>query len=290
MYIIADSGSTKTDWCAVDKNDGLVKVNVQTSGINPIHQKDEDIRVVLEKELLPALGEQDIVFNVDEVFFYGAGCIPETHLRMKSLIGSIFPEDVKVEVATDLLGAARALCGCTEGIACILGTGANSCLYDGNGIVDNVPPLGYILGDEGSGAVLGKLFLNALLKRDLPKELGDLYFKESGLTYSDIIENVYRKPLANRFMAGIAKFIACHKDDFPMLCNLVMDNFHSFFRKNVVKYKTLESDCPVSAVGSIAWFFREELREVATLEGFTLGTVCRAPMDGLIRFHLGENV
>lgn len=197
--LIADSGSTKTDWALVDEQ-GNVMVTCKTQGISPIHQSDAEILDVLCKELV--LSEQP-----QQVFFYGSGVTEAMKSRMKSLLQQSFPE-AKVEAEGDMLGAARALFGKKPGIACILGTGANSCLYDGEKIVMNTPPLGYILGDEGSGAVIGKLFLNGIFKGTLPVSLKNKYLAWSGLDYPTIINKVYRQPLANRFLASICPFIS----------------------------------------------------------------------------------
>ena len=182
-----------------------------------------------------------------------------------------------------MLGAAHAVCGHEEGIACILGTGANSCLYDGEQIVANIPPLGYILGDEGSGAVLGKMLLNGIFKGDLPAEIRDLYLEWSGLTYPEIIDKVYRQPLANRFLASSSKFI---KDNlqYAELEGLVRYNFDTFFKKNILKY-TMSSIRVISAVGGIASAFEEQLRASADSFGYQVGKVLSSPIDGLIEYY-----
>ena len=200
--------------------------------------------------------------------------------RMEMLLRKLFVNAVKVEVCSDVLGAARALFGGREGIACILGTGANSCLYDGRRITANVPPLGYILGDEGSGAVLGRLFINALFKGGLPAAMRDEFLKETGLTLADIINKVYREPLANRFLASTSAFIHNHLYN-SRLRSLVVDNFRSFFKRNVNLYG--RRDLPVGAVGSIAFYYKSELLEAAEAEGYTVGKVIKSPMEGLVK-------
>jgi N-acetylglucosamine kinase-like BadF-type ATPase len=194
------------------------------------------------------------------------------------------PDADTVEVAGDLLGAARALCGSNEGIACILGTGANSCLYDGRQIIANTPPLGYVLGDEGSGAVLGIRFLNAVLKGLLPERLKTELLDWLQMTEADIIGRIYRQPLANRWLASLSLFIATHIDETDVRA-LVTDNFRQFFRRNVVQYG--RRDLPVCFVGSIAHYYREQLGEAAAAEGFTLGRVEKSPVDGLTAYHAG---
>ena len=193
-----------------------------------------------------------------------------------------FPS-ASVKVESDLLGAAHAVCGHEAGIACILGTGANSCQYDGDQIVANIPPLGYILGDEGSGAVLGKLLLNGIFKGDLPTEIRDLYLEWSGLSYPEIIDKVYRQPLANRFLAGISRFI---KDNLQHteLEALVEYNFDNFFKKNILKYKSSPIRT-ISAVGGIAAAFEPQLRASANRFDYQVGKVIASPIEGLIEYY-----
>ena len=271
--IIADSGSTKTDWALLDN--GQFCARVQTQGINPFHQQEDVIAAILRDELLPQLP-----FLPSEIYFYGSGVRPELEPLMCRLLSASFPAAQHVEAHGDLLGAAIALCGSEPGVACILGTGANSCLYDGNRIVQNTPPLGYILGDEGSGAVLGIRFLNALLKGRLSESLREAFFESQQLTEGDIIARVYRQPMANRWLASLSPFVHAHLGD-PGVRDIVIDNFCDFFRRNIVPYG--RRDLPVGAVGSIAYFFQSELREAADRQGFTLGTILRSPLEGMLR-------
>lgn len=280
MRLIADSGSTKTDWCFSDN--GVELCRVRTRGINPFHQDNREIARVISEELVPRLSVLH-GSNPDEVFFYGAGCVGDKVSALSDVLHGIFPFAKTVDVETDMLGAARSLCGHKLGIACILGTGANSCLYDGVKIVANVPPLGYILGDEGSGAVLGKMFLNAIFKGDLSGTIKDLYLKETGYTYHQIINKVYREPSANRFLASASEFIGKHIGEHPELRSLVVDNFRNFFRKNVAKYN--DRSLPVGAIGSVAYYYRDELEEAARAEGYVVGCVEKSPMNGLVRYH-----
>lgn len=200
---------------------------------------------------------------------------------MKQMLAQFFPTQ-KIEVHSDLMAAARALCQHEEGIACILGTGANSCLYDGNDIVKNTPALGYILGDEGGGAVLGRLFMNAIFKNPAFAEIRDSYLKKTKLTQADIINKVYREPMANRFLATTSLYISEHIDN-PLLRNLVVQNFRQFFRNNIVPYQRPE--LPVHFVGSMAHHYKDLLDEAAKAEGFQLGTVMKSPMEGLVSYH-----
>lgn len=276
MILIADSGSTKTDWAVVDN--GRQVVAMSTQGINPFHQDAENIATVIEEELLPKMGN----IEPEGIFFYGSGCREDKVEMMCGILGKAFPQCARIEAQGDLLAAARAVCGEREGIACIMGTGANSCLYDGNRVVENTPPLGYILGDEGSGAVLGKLFVNALFKGQLPSKLKDEWLEESGLSLNIIINKVYREPLANRFLASTSRFIHQHLSVEP-LERMVVYNFREHFRRNVNQYG--RKDLTVGAIGSVAYYYREQLQKAATVEGYTLGKVMRSPMDGLVRYH-----
>ena len=297
MKLIADSGSTKTDWTLLHdtgrRADEVFVKTFKTQGITPVHQSPAEIRQILVQELMPQLStfsraelvhskilETPLLSNIN-VFFYGSGCTPANVPMMKQMLGEVFSPQ-KVEVYSDLMAAARALCGHEEGIACILGTGANSCLYDGENIVQNTPPLGYILGDEGSGAVLGKLFVNALFKDAQFADIRDAYLAETKLTMPFIINKVYREPLANRFLASTSVFIHQHLE-FRPLRQMVVDNFRSFFQRNLVQYQ--RRDLSVHAVGSIAFNYQEELKEAAEKEGFTIGHLLATPMEGLVEYH-----
>lgn len=295
MILIADSGGSKTDWALISlpTDNSKCVLKVRTQGLNPFHQSKDVILKALEEELMPALykaaeqsgtfsKEYDIAEKVTQIAFYGAGCTKALSPIVGEALAIAFPS-ASIKVESDLLGAAHAVCGHEEGIACILGTGANSCLYDGEQIVANIPPLGYILGDEGSGAVLGKMLLNGIFKGDLPTEIRDLYLEWGGLTYSEIIDKVYRQPLANRFLASSSKFI---KDNlqYAELEGLVRYNFDTFFKKNILKY-TMSSIRVISAVGGIASAFEEQLRASADSFGYQVGKVLSSPIDGLIEFY-----
>ena len=268
-------------------------LKVRTQGLNPFHQSKDVILKALEEELMPALykaaeqsgtfsKEYDIAEKVTQIAFYGAGCTKALSPIVGEALAVAFPS-ASIKVESDLLGAAHAVCGHEEGIACILGTGANSCLYDGKQIVANIPPLGYILGDEGSGAVLGKMLLNGIFKGDLSAEIRDLYLEWSGLTYPEIIDKVYRQPLANRFLAGSSKFIK-ENLQYAELEELVRYNFDTFFKKNILKY-TVSSIRVISAVGGIASAFEEQLRASADSFGYQVGKVLSSPIDGLIEYY-----
>ena len=275
MKLIADSGSTKTDWVLADGRD--IVGRFQTQGMNPFHQSEDDMRAILLTELLPSLHSACATQPQPlAIHFYGSGVRPELEPVMERLLLSVFPDANHVEAHGDLLGAARALFGQEPGIACILGTGANSCLYDGSRIVQNTPPLGYILGDEGSGAVLGIRFLNALYKGFIDDDIVSDFQRSMGLTVGDVIARVYRQPMANRFLASLSPFIQAHLDH-PRVSQIVVDNFRDFFRRNVVQYQ--RPDLHVGFVGSIAWHYQDQLREAAAAEGFSVGCILKDPCD-----------
>ena len=276
MKLIADSGSTKTDWVLTDG--AAIRGRFQTQGLNPFHQSEDDIMAILRSELLP----QFPCLPSFDVFFYGSGVRPELEPLMQHAISAVLPQVLHVEVNGDLLGAARAVCGADEGIACILGTGSNSCLYDGRKIVANIPPLGYILGDEGSGAVLGARFLNALYKGFMPSSLVSEFQKDMNLSMAEVITRVYRQPMANRFLASLAPFIRRHIA-LPEVHQLVTDSFRDFFRRNVLRYQ--RPDLQVGFAGSIACSFEDCLSEAAVAEGLTLGRIIKSPIDGLVEYH-----
>lgn len=273
--LIADSGSTKTEWDL----DGL---RIKTQGINPFHQDDDTIRAILCDELLPQLYSHCSVseFSSLKVSFYGSGVRPELEEKIVRLLSEAFPEAKQIDAHSDLLGAAIALCGHSEGIACILGTGANSCLFDGQRIVKNTPPMGYVLGDEGSGAVLGIRFLNALYKDRLPHTILSDFEAYIGMNLAQVINRVYRQPLANRWLASLSEFIHAHVDE-PLIEALIVENFRDFLRYNVDPYG--RRDLPVSALGSIAYYYQSQFLEALKSEGYTVGKILRGPLDGLVR-------
>ena len=280
MILIADSGSTKTDWCLAHRGD--VVARTATQGINPFYQSDEDIVRVLRDEMVSHW--PDGLPFPDRVVFYGAGVRPEMTPRMRKLLKEVFGVE-QVDAHGDLLGAARALFGRQAGLACILGTGSNSGLYDGSFIVENTPPLGFILGDEGSGAVIGKHFVADLCKGLLPDELRQEFFQATNQDVSDIIRAVYREPLPNRYLAQTTHFIHEHLHLQPVE-DLVVGCFREFFRRNLVQYR--RPDLPVRAVGSVAFHFCEQLHRAAAEEGFALSMVAQSPIDGLVIYHKDE--
>ena len=281
MILIADSGATKTDWCfGTSLSD---KQTIHTEGINPFHTDTTNIEGIIRHQLIPQLPDTTLP-ECTAIYFYGAGCIPERTEGIENALKNCFPQ-AGIHVSTDLLGAARSLCQRKPGIACILGTGSNSCLYDGGQIIDNISPLGYILGDEGSGAYLGKRFLGDCLKRQLPTHLTEGLMALYGLSLPDILEKVYRQPQANRFLASLTPYIY-EQRKIPEVKRFLKECFTEFFKRNVLLYN---QTLPVSFTGSIAWFFQEEICESAQELQLPVGQFIRNPISGLAVYHFTFN-
>ncbi len=278
MILVADCGSTKIDWCLL--NNGKVEKQVFTMGMNAVMLTEEEMRTRIADELVAELEG----YTVEEVYFYGAGCIsPEVCGNVQRAIAANLPSAKKIEVHTDLLAAARALFGHNPGIACIMGTGSNSCYYDGEEIRDNVSPLGFILGDEGSGAVLGKLLIGDVLKNQLPADLCEKFLKQYELDRNTIIRRVYKEPQGNRFLASVTPFLI-QNIDRAEVHELVLNSFKAFFKRNIAQYNDY-TKLDVNFVGSIAHYYRPVLEEAAAACGCHVGTVIKSPMEGLIKFH-----
>lgn len=270
IILTADSGSTKTDWMLM--RDGQQLAKISTQGINPFMLSQTEIEQILQNELIRSA--QFVQPQV--VHFYGAGCRGEQCKVVEGALRHCLLELEEVIVGSDLIGAAKALFAEADGVACILGTGSNSGLYVGGEIVQNVSPLGYILGDEGSGAVLGRRLVGDVLKRQLPKSVCEDFERQTGLSSDEIINRVYRQPLANRFLASFAPFLHQHRA-VPEVHALLVDEFSRFFRRNVAAYA--RPDLPVSFVGSVAYYFEAELREAALACGFEVGVIKKQPLD-----------
>ena len=279
MKLAVDSGSTKADWGFFSNSYDLR--TIKTEGINPYHQSIDEIKAIISSGLIKNLSDDD-VNAVNEIYYYGAGCATDSICaQMTGIIKEFFP-DAAVTVDSDMLGAARALCGRAEGVACVLGTGSNSCLYNGKDITDQVPSLGYILGDEGSGAALGRRFIGDCLKRQMPDAVSKEFMERYSLNKDLIIENVYRKPLPNRYIAGFVPFIQ-EKCAVPEVHKMLIQCFSEFFTRNVINYH--KPWLPVHFVGSIAGIFADELKETADSLGMTIGRIMTSPMGGLIEYH-----
>ncbi|MDR1402850.1 MAG: ATPase [Tannerellaceae bacterium] len=276
MILLADSGSTKTEWRITDKGKSIKRI--LAPGMNPYFQQPDEIGKVIEQKLLPEING----FAIEAVYFYGAGCaVPEKNRLIRDAIRHYLP--CPVEVCSDLTGAARALCGKQAGIACILGTGSNSCFYDGKDIVRNISPLGFILGDEGSGAVLGKLLVGDCLKNQLPLHLKNKFIKQFRLTPEAVLEHVYKQPFPNRYLAGFSKFLIQNIKE-PALYNLAYNSFRSFFIRNVMQYDHYR-DYPISFTGSIAFYYQDVLLAAARSFSLPVEQITQTPMEGLLFYH-----
>lgn len=277
--LIADSGSTKTDW--ILKHASGAHFQFQSAGLNPFYQTENDIVLVLEKEVLPHLS-----FSVDQIYFYGAGCADEVTSRpiTNALKIGISTAGI-IEVASDMLGAARGLCGKEPGLACILGTGANNAFYDGKKNVHSIGSLGFWLGDEGSGSYLGKTLIVYFLQNELPQDLHQQFISiYPEINRLSVLENAYKKPFPNRYFATFSRFIFEHTAH-PFMFNLVWDAFDIFIEKYVLKHENAEK-YPVHFTGSIAYFYRDILQECLKKKGLTPGKILKSPLEGLLEYHL----
>ena len=251
MILIADSGSTKTDWCIVFNGTPIKRMG--TKGINPFFQSEEEIQQELTHSLLPQLPEG----TINSVFFYGAGCTPEKAPVLRRAIADSLPVIGNIKAYSDMLAAARGLCGHEPGIA-------------------------FILGDEGSGAVLGKLLVGDILKNQLPPAIKEAFLKQFDLTAPEIIDRVYRQPFPNRFLASLSPFLAQHLEE-PAIRSLVLNSFIAFLRRNVMQYDYKQY--PVHFIGSVAHCYKEILQEAAQTTGIQIGKILQSPMEGLIQYH-----
>ena len=275
MILIADSGATKVDWRCI-KPDGSM-VEIQTEGINAVFLTPEQIVDLLKKHLLPVLG-----LGVREVYFYGAGVVSaQVSQTLAECFDAVFP-GCSCAAESDILAAARALCGNRPGIACILGTGANTCFYDGEKITKNVRAGGFILGDDGSGAVIGKHFISDFVKGLLPKEIEEEFVRRYGLDYAGIVQKVYREGQPSRFLASFSPFINEFRSH-PHIAKLLRRCFDDFFERNISQYDY--ASCEVNLVGSVAHYYRDILEESAQAHGMKIGKILKSPITGLVEYH-----
>ncbi|MFA6401164.1 MAG: ATPase [Salinivirgaceae bacterium] len=280
MVLIADGGSTKVDWRLIS---GSRVSSYQTQGINPY--------IISEEVILDILNHADWkkeAHQINTVHFYGAGLVNEQvkGIMQKSLT-TVIGTHATINVYDDLLGAARALFGNQQGIVCILGTGSNSCFYNGKEVVEKIPALGYIVGDEGSGAYMGKQFVNALLKREFTVDFTNQLLKSENLSQDQILEGVYKKPFPNRYLASFTHIMNKYIEN-PQIRTLVANSFESFLTKNVLKYPQLK-DCNVGFVGSIATVFEAILIEVLAKHSIQIGKISKAPIDDLVNYHASSH-
>ncbi|MBL4669644.1 MAG: hypothetical protein JKY30_10330 [Flavobacteriales bacterium] len=277
MILVADSGSTKTDWRLIDEK-GKVR-QFSTIGFNPYFINSTDILSELTTSTISA-----IKGNVSKVYFYAAGCSTQENKDVVREPLTTFFSNAKIEVEHDMLAAARATCSKKRGMVAILGTGANSCLYNGIEIVENVRALGFILGDSGSGADIGKTFIKAFLGGELSLEIEEKFKKEYNLNADSILDAVYKKALPNRFLAGFSHFIFNHIDN-PDIQKMVEHRFELFFEKNICKYSDYENNT-LHLVGSIAFVYQEVLKKVALKYNVKIGKVIKQPIEELVNYHL----
>ncbi|RGM50280.1 hypothetical protein DXC10_03160 [Bacteroides sp. OM08-11] len=275
MKLIAESGSTRTEWALVEDNHLIQRAF--TEGINPFYQTRREISRNVR------LGLPEIFFRkkIEQVYYYGTGCTSD---EKKNVLEASLVAQFKtpIQVESDLLAAARSLFKCEAGIACILGTGSSSCFYDGEFIVKNIEAGGYILGDEGSGSVLGKIFLSDVLKGLAPKNVMTDFFEKFRISPSEVMESVYNRPFPNRFLSTISYFLADYTDD-DYVYGLITSNLRSFFTRNVCQYDY--KNYPIRFVGSLAYGYANILRQVAGEFGIELTIIEETPMPGLIEFH-----
>lgn len=281
--LIADSGSTKTHWELLNTQNQTT-TSFFTKGINPFYISSEDIITLLKNELPIELQTT----TINKIFFYGAGCSqPEKIETVAKALNNIFKAE-KIIVEHDLLAAAKATCKNEAGITCILGTGSNSCSYNGNEIIDNVPSLGFILGDEGSGAWFGRKLLQAYFYRELPNDLKKLFQQKYAFTKEEILNSIYSAKNPNSIVASYMPFISENKTH-PFIHELLFSGFKEFILRMVLKYEN-HNILPIHFIGSVAYLNKDILKE--TLQQFTLqtGLILQSPMEGLITYHIENNL
>jgi N-acetylglucosamine kinase-like BadF-type ATPase len=274
--LIADSGATKAEWCLLSGNR---KKTIFTAGISPYFLSTEAIRDLVQGEVASTIKN----VTVEKLFFYGTGCAnPENEKNVKKALQMVFPA-AHVSVNTDLMAAAKALCGQEKGIACILGTGSNSCFFNGKKIVRNSPGLGYVLGDEGSGAYLGRKVLQYYLYDTFDEDLRSRFDAKYVTNRVEILDNVYKKPLPNRYLASFALFLAENRGHY-MIENIIEDGLNDFFFQHLNKYNEVWKH-PVNFVGSVADGFKDVIRSLCDSYEFELGKILKNPMQGLVDYH-----
>ncbi len=276
IKLIADSGSTKTEWCLIN---GKSTKTFYTQGLSPYFLSAEQIEYIINEELKIKLKKVE----PEEIFFYGTGCSNVENVKLvKKAVQKVFKE-AKVNVDHDLMGAAKALCGHQKGIACILGTGSNSCYYNGKKIIKNSPGLGYVLGDEGSGSYLGRKVVQYFLYKTFDEDLMDRFNAKYNTNSDEILDAVYKKPLPNRYLAAFTDFLVENRGHY-MIENIIEDSFNDFFFNHVYKYRESWT-MPINFTGSVAYGFKDVLKDMCNSYELQLGIVIKKPMDGLVKFH-----
>ncbi|MFN5135087.1 MAG: N-acetylglucosamine kinase [Chitinophagaceae bacterium] len=277
IKLIADSGATKAEWCLLK---GKKKKVFFTTGISPYLMNTEQIVKMLNKELKPAIKKEAIA----EIYFYGTGCAnPDNVKSIRKALKEVFSTAKKVNVDTDIMGAARGVCGKTKGIACILGTGSNACYYNGSRILKSSPGLGYVLGDEGSGAYMGRKVIQHFLYNTFEGELMTKFDNKFKTSRLEILDKVYRQPLPNKYMASFAMFLSENRGHY-MIENIIEDSFNDFFFNHIYKFKESWQH-PVNFVGGVSFAFKDVLKELCSGYGLQLGRIMKNPMEGLVEYH-----
>ncbi|MDR2085320.1 MAG: ATPase [Bacteroidales bacterium] len=275
MIIIADSGSTKIDWRIIEDTTIIQHI---TEGFNPYYHKPE-----LLENFAREIAEKTSRENIKSIYFYGSGCSTETNYKIvTNALKKSFP-NAFCFVYHDLLAAARALFRDEGGIACILGTGSNSCLYDGVSVIENVPSVGWMIGDEGSGVYIGKLLITDYLRFTMPSEIRETLEKEYKLTFENVLNEIYTKDNPNNFFSSFPPFIFNNINN-KYCYDLVMRNFDDFFKWQISKYTDYINE-PIAFVGSIAYHFKDQIYEWGKKNNLRIGEILKAPMDGLIKYH-----
>ncbi len=277
MILIADSGSTKTSWCLVDSGKKIVEFS--TEGYNPCYVGEDYITRSLRGALPPCFSWDE----VREVHFYGAGCYEEEFLIIRRGLQPVFPK-ARLFVAMDLLGSARALLGNKPGFAAILGTGTNSCLYDGVNVTHNIDSLGFLLGDEGSGGYIGKCIIRDYIREDMPVEIRRFFQNQYQLSKEELVHRIYMDKMPNRYCANFTRFLTMQCKENEYAVKLVAEAFRDFFKNIVCKYPGYES-LTFNCIGSIGWVFQDILCEIVKEYNMKLGRIIREPMEGLVEYH-----
>ena len=284
MILIADSGSTSTNWKLLSpiKNSTIVTIN--TKGLNPFHKTSTEIIEIFKNELLPVIIPYSNCNQIMEIYFYGSGCSEEGKKQiLYTCLKSVF-QNAAIIVDHDTMASAIACCGNDIGIACILGTGSNSCVYDGKSIIKTLPSLGYMLGDEGSGSHIGKGLLQLFLKNKLSEKLLRDFDTKYHLTSSDVLDHLYRKEKPGSFISGFAPFVIEHIDELSME-KIVNDSFNAFFDEFILPYPESKT-YPINFVGSIAALLSDKLRAIGKQRGYNIHRIVRYPIDTLADYHL----
>ncbi len=277
MILLADSGSTKVDWCLVNKH--KIEKEFQSIGMNPYNITHENLNKEIKAKILPNINAN----NVEQMFFYGSGCSTTQKKNEMIAIFQKYLPNTEIHIEDDLLGAARATCGHKSGVAAILGTGSNSCLYDGEKIVENLPSLGYVLCDEGAGTNIGKLVLRNYLRGQFPKDLHEEFKKNNPGEEADFLNRLYQGEVPNYYLASFAEF-AISRQNNAYCYKLIEEAFDNFFKMQVTQYTNYNSQ-PINVVGSVGYYAKEVFKDVAKKYNMQVGRVIKAPINALVEFH-----